>query len=220
MKLFSLFLTFYFYYGRLHATFRLSNSVLLKFQNYSCVILCLSATQLNSLAFFSPAFSVILLLQRYALKFIFIFMTSILFFLFFQFHPNFPVLFTRLIFRLLAMKKDVQQPLDYESVLKHIGQFGPWQRWIFFWMCLVSAASGLLVVVYVFTGFEPKYRCSVPICENASTAEFGLKTETGYSFPDFVMAGIPKAALEQSNLCQYYAVKEEVKPNYICNLQK
>ncbi len=79
-------------------------------------------------------------------------------------------------------------------------------------MCLVSVASGLFVVVYVFTGFEPKYRCAVPLCENASTASYGLKHEdgSGFSFPDFVNFGIPTAALDKSNLCQYYGVRQEV----------
>jgi hypothetical protein len=77
-------------------------------------------------------------------------------------------------------------------------------------MCLVSAASGLFVVVYVFTGFEPRYRCPVPFCENATTAAYGTKGETGYIFLDFVSAGLPAEALEKSSLCQYYGLKNEV----------
>ncbi len=84
----------------------------------------------------------------------------------------------------------------------------------YYWpqMCLVSVASGLVVVVYVFTGFEPKYRCAVPLCENVSATSYGLKHEdgAGFSFPDYVEAGIPKAALDKSNLCQYYGVRQEV----------
>ena len=104
--------------------------------------------------------------------------------------------------------------LDYESVLKHIGQFGPWQRWIFFWMCLVSGASGLFVVVYVFTGFEPRYRCPVPYCENSTDGVYGTKLEAGYEFPDFVTVGIPAPAIDKSNLCQYYGIKENVSGRF------
>ena len=89
-------------------------------------------------------------------------------------------------------------------------------------MCLVSAASGLLVVVYVFTGFEPKYRCAVPLCENVSTANYGIKHEdgAGISFPDFVEVGIPTAALDKSNLCQYYGIRQEVLESFFFTFPK
>lgn len=42
--------------------------------------------------------------------------------------------------------------LNYDEVLEYIGQFGMFQRKIFFWLSFVSAAAGLAVVVFVFTG--------------------------------------------------------------------
>ena len=39
----------------------------------------------------------------------------------------------------------------------------------------------------------------------------------GYSFDDFVHAGIPSTALEQSNLCQYYGIKQTQVNNYPLN---
>lgn len=48
--------------------------------------------------------------------------------------------------------------LDYDEVLEYIGQFGKYQRKIFFWLWLVSAAGGLAVVVFGFTAYVPKYR--------------------------------------------------------------
>ena len=104
-----------------------------------------------------------------------------------------------------------ERTIDYESLLKHIGQFGSWQRRIFFWMCLVSGASGLFVVVYVFTGFEPRYRCAVPYCENVTDAVYGVKSDAGYDFPDYVSAGIPSASIERSSLCQVYDVARDVR---------
>ena len=47
--------------------------------------------------------------------------------------------------------------LNYDEVLEYIGQFGTFQRKIFFLLWLVSAASGLAVVVFAFTG---KLRCN------------------------------------------------------------
>ena len=71
--------------------------------------------------------------------------------------------------------------LDYDEVLEYVGQFGPFQvepcnvtpipsyrpvqRRVFLWLWLVSAAGGLAVVVFAFTGLEPRYRCRVSSCE-------------------------------------------------------
>ena len=114
------------------------------------------------------------------------------------------------------MARAREKTIDYESLLKHIGQFGSWQRRIFFWMCLVSGASGLFVVVYVFTGFEPRYRCHVSYCENSTDAVYGAKSDNGYDFPDYVSAGIPPAAIEKSSLCQFYDIAKDVSVEIIC----
>ena len=69
-----------------------------------------------------------------------------------------------------VLKHDVTSDFDelnYNDILKHIGQFGRWQREIFFWACFASLASGLLTVLFVFTAFDPNYRCRIPQCENA-----------------------------------------------------
>ena len=55
--------------------------------------------------------------------------------------------------------------VDYDLVLKYIGQCGRWQWKIFFWLWLTSAAGGLAVVVWAFTAYNMKNRCAVPQCE-------------------------------------------------------
>ena len=80
--------------------------------------------------------------------------------------------------------------LDYDEVLSYIGQFGGFQRRIFLLLSLVSAAGGLAVVVFAFTGtyfmsplkcpmvsipmpgYTPKYRCRVPQCESGNITYF------------------------------------------------
>ena len=48
--------------------------------------------------------------------------------------------------------KDPNLALNYDEVLEYIGQFGTFQRKIFFLLWLVSAAGGLAVVVFAFKG--------------------------------------------------------------------
>ena len=48
--------------------------------------------------------------------------------------------------------KGTLETLDYDKVLDHIGQFGAFQRKIFLWLSFISAAAGLAVVAFAFTG--------------------------------------------------------------------
>ena len=75
--------------------------------------------------------------------------------------------------------------LDYDEVLDYIGQFGPFQRKIFLWLSLVSAAAGLAVVVFAFTGFEPRYRCRVAQCEEPASKYFTTDLEGNVKLPSF-----------------------------------
>ena len=75
--------------------------------------------------------------------------------------------------------------LDYDEVLDYIGQFGPFQRKIFLWLSLVSAAAGLAVVVFAFTGFEPKYRCRLTQCEDPASKYFTADQEGNLKLPGF-----------------------------------
>ena len=59
-------------------------------------------------------------------------------------------------------------PLDYESVLQYVGQFGRFQKKVFFLLWFTSAAAGLAVVVFSFTGYVPDYRCRVTECDDPS----------------------------------------------------
>eukprot|EP00090_Calanus_glacialis_P039501 TRINITY_DN68771_c0_g1_i1.p1 TRINITY_DN68771_c0_g1~~TRINITY_DN68771_c0_g1_i1.p1 ORF type:complete len:611 (-),score=103.55 TRINITY_DN68771_c0_g1_i1:27-1859(-) len=63
--------------------------------------------------------------------------------------------------------------LNYDEVLEYIGQFGPFQKRIFFLLWLVSAAGGIAVMVFAFTGLEPNYRCRVPECEGSNASYYG-----------------------------------------------
>ena len=49
---------------------------------------------------------------------------------------------------------DRSSELNYDEVLEYIGQFGSFQRRIFFLLWFVSAAGGIAVMVFAFTGLE------------------------------------------------------------------
>ena len=79
--------------------------------------------------------------------------------------------------------------VDYDDILSHIGQFGPWQQRIHLLLWLTSAAGGLAVVVFSFTAFNLSYRCANPYCDGSDG--FLTKDERVFDKP---------------NLCEYYTV--------------
>ena len=58
--------------------------------------------------------------------------------------------------------------------------------------------------MFAFTGYLMKYRCAVPYCENVNATTYYSDSATK-QFARYVEQGIPSAALENSQLCQYKA---------------
>ncbi|XP_078577086.1 organic cation transporter protein-like [Branchiostoma floridae x Branchiostoma japonicum] len=57
-------------------------------------------------------------------------------------------------------KDDVQIIVNYDLALKYLGGFGPWQRRIFFLLCL--PVNGFQLFAIVFLAIEPDFQCRVP----------------------------------------------------------
>merc|ERR1711963_472289 len=77
------------------------------------------------------------------------------------------------------------EPVDYDKVLDHLGQFGAFQKRIFFWLSFVSAAAGLAVVAFAFTGYEPNYEVPAPAPSNQPAAPAPVQnSEPSYSSPE------------------------------------
>lgn len=72
----------------------------------------------------------------------------------------------------MAPSDKARVTLDYDEVLEYIGQFGRFQKKIFFWLSFISAAAGLAVVVFAFTGFETNYRCRIASCEGGNSSYY------------------------------------------------
>jgi len=85
----------------------------------------------------------------------------------------------------MSHKDREKASLNYDEVLDYIGQFGTFQRKIFLWLSLVSAAAGLAVVVFAYTGFEPKYRCRVVGCEDHDSSYYNTDSEGNLKLPNF-----------------------------------
>ncbi|XP_050718793.1 organic cation transporter protein-like isoform X1 [Eriocheir sinensis] len=59
--------------------------------------------------------------------------------------------------------------VDIDAVFKEIGEFGPYQKRIFFLLCLPVIFVGAGNLAQVFIAASPKYRCLVPQCDTNIT---------------------------------------------------
>ena len=75
--------------------------------------------------------------------------------------------------------------VDWDDVFNEIGQFGRWQKLVFFLSCLCSMCSAFLTLSFSsFIGFTPKFRCFIPHCDpdDRNAAEYNANY-TAFTIP-------------------------------------
>ena len=102
--------------------------------------------------------------------------------------------------------------IDYDEVLKCIGQFGKYHAAIHFLLWLPSMLTGLTVVAFSFTGFVPAYRCRIPYCDTQPGSTFYQSVESK-TFPDYVSSIIPSTSLRSNENCQILRPIPETEVN-------
>ena len=99
--------------------------------------------------------------------------------------------------------------IDFDGVLKCIGQFGRYQAMIHFLLWMPVMLAGVAVFAYAFTGFVPAYRCRIPYCDTQPNSTFYSSLEDK-TFPDYVSTIIPTSSLEGNENCQIWIPKTKV----------
>ncbi|KAM4040440.1 solute carrier family 22 member 2 isoform 2-T2 [Anomaloglossus baeobatrachus] len=97
----------------------------------------------------------------------------------------------------------------FDDILEDIGQFGLFQKQLFFSMCFVSAVFTPIYVGIVFLGFVPQFRCSNPVVEE-------LKNKCGWSFEEelnFTVLWLNEST--QNSQCHQYDIDWN-KTSLIC----
>lgn len=59
-----------------------------------------------------------------------------------------------------------QQKPTYDDVVRELGEFGKYQKLIYFLLCLPGATHGIRMVLGVFLLYTPNHRCSIPDLDN------------------------------------------------------
>ncbi|XP_046359527.2 organic cation transporter protein-like isoform X1 [Haliotis rufescens] len=58
----------------------------------------------------------------------------------------------------------------FDEILQHVGEFGTYQKRIFFFLCLPSVVTSFLTFSSIFTMYIPPHRCAVPGLSNDTYA--------------------------------------------------
>nr|XP_022903983.1 organic cation transporter protein-like [Onthophagus taurus] len=74
--------------------------------------------------------------------------------------------------------------MDFDDILLELGEMGAYQIKIYLLICLPIIFSAANSLTYVFVAGIPNYRCLIPNCEDASTAEYKA---------DFLQMAIPNS---------------------------
>ena len=70
------------------------------------------------------------------------------------------------------MKEQSTESADYEEILHEVGDFGKFQKIILLLLSCLSAAGGLVVVVFPFTAYQPDYRSTLSISTSISISQY------------------------------------------------
>ncbi|XP_044867755.1 solute carrier family 22 member 1-like isoform X2 [Mauremys mutica] len=72
-----------------------------------------------------------------------------------------------------------------DDILEHIGEFGLFQKQVFFVLCFMSAAFPPIYMGVIFLGFTPEHRCLSPgVAELSSRCGWSLAEELNYTVPE------------------------------------
>ncbi len=96
---------------------------------------------------------------------------------------------------------------DFDHLIHRLGEFGPYQKWLYAFMWFPAASFSIGIYVYVFQEFTPSYKCHLDLdliqdnCSNLSgnwTQYYDLQCE------------VPKSLGMNSSSCKHISIKKNV----------
>ena len=70
------------------------------------------------------------------------------------------------------MAEETTTPVDFDSVLDQIGNFGKFQKILYYSVCIPIIFTTCLGLSVVFSAAIPRQRCFVPSCDNPELPEY------------------------------------------------
>ncbi|XP_070201753.1 organic cation transporter protein-like [Littorina saxatilis] len=75
----------------------------------------------------------------------------------------------------MEKEKESKKAVTFDDVIQTLGDFGPYQRRVFFLMCLLPITVSIQTLMTVFTMATPDHRCAVPELSNDTYSPWGIE---------------------------------------------
>ncbi len=100
--------------------------------------------------------------------------------------------------------RESEMAIDFDSALEEIGQFGKYQKILYYTVCSSIIFTTCLGLSVVFTAAIPKARCFIPTCDNLTHPSYSLAFDAKTGFANFT---IPKEESGGFSTCSRFTVK-------------
>ena len=94
--------------------------------------------------------------------------------------------------------------MDYDEILRELGEFGHWQMQNYFLLCIPMMVSGMTTILPSFTVMEPRngFRCKIPQCDGPNFKFEDYSPEE--IFPSLDSTNFEEYNPEMPNYCEIY----------------
>ncbi|XP_046553875.1 organic cation transporter protein-like [Haliotis rubra] len=91
--------------------------------------------------------------------------------------------------------------LTFDDVLRHLGEFGRYQKWMVFVLCLPGIAHGIRMMISVFLLNIPNHRCAIPGYDNDT---FNVQSESHARLINATIPYVTRDGKLQLDRCHIY----------------
>ncbi|XP_067675418.1 organic cation transporter protein-like [Haliotis asinina] len=91
--------------------------------------------------------------------------------------------------------------LTFDDVLRHLGEFGPYQKWMVFVLCLPGIAHGIRMMISVFLLNIPNHRCAIPGYDNDT---YDVQSDSHAHFINATIPYVTRDGKMQLDRCHIY----------------
>ncbi|XP_046553874.1 organic cation transporter protein-like [Haliotis rubra] len=92
--------------------------------------------------------------------------------------------------------------LNFDDVLRHLGEFGRYQKWMCFLLCLPGLSYGVRMMISVFLLNVPEHRCAIPGYDNDT---YDVQSDSHAHLINATIPYIMRDGKQQLDRCHIYS---------------
>ncbi|XP_067676241.1 organic cation transporter protein-like [Haliotis asinina] len=91
---------------------------------------------------------------------------------------------------------------NFDDVLRHLGQLGRYQKWIYFLLCLPGLSYGVRMMISVFLLKVPEHRCAIPGYDNDT---YDVQSDSHAKMINATIPFVMRDGKQQPDRCHIYS---------------